>query len=349
MRRAGLSRRLRFAAFLLLSLLCLLLLGMGGFMLVEDVSPVEALYLTIGTLTTVAPFHLTEGGRVFAILLILSGFGLVAATAAFVGNLFLDGQALELYRRRKMRKELGKHSDHYVICGFGQMGQIVTAELMRNGVSVVVIDTDEQAVLRCRELGAPAIRRDAMEEESLAEAGVERARGVISVVNRDADNVFIVVTARALNPEVFISARASSRGVEKKLYLAGANHVVSPYASAAMRITQNILRPTITDFMEQAVSGREVELELEELCIPESAPFAGKSLMESNIRNDFDLIVVAIKRGDGKRIYNPASLEPIHAGDTLIAIGPRANMDRFHKSLYGKPRPASNGGQPIPG
>jgi voltage-gated potassium channel len=177
-----------------------------------------------------------------------------------------------------------------------------------------------------------------MEEENLLQAGVERAKGLISVVNRDADNVFIVLTARALNPDLFICARASSKGVEKKLFRAGADHVVSPYASAAMRITQNILRPTITDFLELALSGEGVELALEELHIPEDSSFVEQSLMDSNIRDEFDLIVVAIKRADGTRIYNPSSLELVHAGDILIAIGPQGNMDRFYEKVYGQPR-----------
>ncbi|MFP4532413.1 MAG: potassium channel family protein [Desulfobacterales bacterium] len=179
------------------SLVCLFLFGMCGYMLVEERTPVEAMYLTIGTLTTVAPFELSDGGRIFAILLIISGFGLVAATAALLGNMFLDGNTLELYRRRKVRKKLKNFTDHYVVCGHGQVGQIVTAELLGSGMPLVVIDNDERAILKCKELGVAHLRRDAMEEESLKEAGVERAKGLISVVNRDADNVFIVLTARA--------------------------------------------------------------------------------------------------------------------------------------------------------
>jgi len=320
----------------LFSLVCLFLFGMCGYMLVEERTPVEAMYLTIGTLTTVAPFELSDGGRIFAILLIFFGFGLVAATAALLGNMFLDGNTLELYRRRKVRKKLKNFTDHYVVCGHGQVGQIVTAELLGSGMPLVVIDNDERAILKCKELGVAHLRRDAMEEESLKEAGVERAKGLISVVNRDADNVFIVLTARALNSDMSIFARASSKGVEKKLFRAGANYVVSPYASAALRITQNILRPTITDFLDSTISGKEIELAIEELEIPERASFVGKPMMDANIRNEFDLIIVAIKRADGTRIYNPSSLELIHAGDTLVFVGPQTNIDQFIEKIHGK-------------
>lgn len=250
---------------------------MFGYMWLEKISPIEALYLTIGTLTTVSPFTLTDSGRLFAIILIIFGFGLIAATAGFLGNMLLDGNWIEIYRRREVTKELKTYDNHYVICGHGQMGQIVAAELLRNEMSIVVIDNDEESIVRCKELGIAHLERDAMEEENLIEAGVERAKGLISVVNRDADNVFIVLTARALNPDIFICARASSKGVEKKLFRAGANHVVSPYASAAIRITQNILRPTITDFLELSLSGQGIELELEELKIPDYAPMVNKT------------------------------------------------------------------------
>lgn len=343
------SSRSRYAVLLLIALACLFLFGMSGYIVVEKVTPLEALYLTIGTLTTVAPFELSDSGRLFAIFLIIFGFGLVAATAAFIGNMFMDANTIELYRRRKVRKKLQNFTGHYVICGHGQMGQIVTAELFGKDLPLVVIDNDENAILRCRELGAAHLKRDAMEEENLIEAGVERAKGLISVVNRDADNVFIVLTARALNPDMFICARASSKGVEKKLFRAGANHVVSPYASAAMRITQNILRPTITDFLDTAISGKGIDLVMEELKIPENSPFAETSLMESNIRNDFDLIIVAIKRADGTRIYNPSSLELIHAGDTLVFIGPQANMDRFFEKIHGKSRNSKNANHVMSG
>ena len=326
----------KYAALLLLSLVGLFLFGMCGYMVVEDRTPVEALYLTIGTLTTVAPFELSPGGRMFAIFLIVFGFGLVAAVAALLGNMFLDGQTLEVYRRRKVRKKLKTFSDHYVVCGHGQVGQIVTAELLESGLPLVVIDNNESAILQCKELGVAHLRRDAMEEASLVEAGVEKAKGLISVVNRDADNVFIVLTARALNPDMAIFARASSKGVEKKLFRAGANYVVSPYASAALRITQNILRPTITDFLDSTISGKEIDLVIEEAEIPETAPFVGKSMMDANIRNNFDLIIVAIKRADGTRIYNPSSLELIHAGDRLIFVGPQININQFLEQINGK-------------
>ncbi len=330
----SLTRKIRFAKLLFLSLLLLFLVGIIGFMVLEKLSVIEAMYLTIGTLTTVAPFELHDEGRLFSMFLIMVGFGLIAAMAAFIGNILMDVNGLALYRRRKLQKKIDKMRGHYIICGHGQIGQIVAAELHQHGKDIVVLERDEHAASRCREEGITYLTQDATDESALINAGIERAHSLISLVNRDADNVFIVVTARALNQDIFISARANSRGVENRLYHAGANHVVSPYASAAVRIIQNMLRPTVSDFLGSAIDNKEeLRLEMEEILVPKNASFAGKALMDSNIRNEFDLIVVAIKRLDGSRVFNPSSLEPINIGDTLITIGPQANIDLFLEKL----------------
>ncbi len=317
-------------------------MGISGYMLLEEISFLEALYMTIGTLTTVSPFTLSTAGKIFSILLLVVGFGLVAATAGYLGNLLLDENWVELHRRRKVQKSLKNYSNHYIICGHGQMGQRIVKELHSYQKPVVIIDNNEEVLIRCKELGIPHLDKDAMEEEALIEAGVKRAKGLVSVVNQDADNVYIVLTARALNPDLFICARASSKGVESKLQRAGANRIVSPYASAAMRITQNILRPSATDFMELALSGEGIELELEELQIPRNSPFEREKIDSNKIREDFDLIIVALMLPDGNWIYNPPLQRQIQVEDTVIAIGPQANMDKFYEYIYGLPRITHN-------
>ncbi|MFO7803497.1 MAG: potassium channel protein [Desulfovermiculus sp.] len=339
MKQSYYRRKNRYACALLLSILGIILLGTLGYMCLEGIPPLQALYMAIGTLTTISPFALSDNGKIFSIILLILGFGLVAASAAFLGNLLLEGSWVELYRRRKVAKRLKSFSDHYIICGHGQVGKRVVKELHRNQKPIVVIDNNEEVLLRCKEMGVPHLDKDAMDEETLIEAGVERAKGLVSVVNRDADNVYIVLTARSLNPSLFICARASSKGVESKLIRAGADRVVSPYASAAMRITQNILRPSVNEFLEMALSGEGIELDLEELHIPGEAPFKDEETIDSNkIREEFDLIVVAIMRQDSTWIYNPSMQEPIHKQDTVIAIGPKQNMDYFFQYLYGTSR-----------
>ena len=330
-------RKNRHALFLVLAIVVIIGVGTVGYMVLEGISPLRALYMAIGTLTTISPFHLSSKGQVLSIFLLFAGFGLVAAFAGYMGNLMLDGRWIEMYRSRQMQKVLKDFSDHYIVCGNGQVGKRVVRELQRSQKPVVVIDNDSEVLRRCRDIGVPHLDMDAMEEDTLIAAGVERAKGLVAVVNRDADNVYIVLTARSLNPELFIYARASSKGVEGKLVRAGANRVVSPYASAAMRITQNILRPSVNDFLEKALSTDGMELELEELLVPgetDSEPMDTES-----IKKWFDVIVVALMRPDNTWIYNPSPAVPIQVQDTIIAIGPKKNIDRFFQYLYGAPRP----------
>ncbi|WP_448383280.1 potassium channel family protein [Desulfosoma sp.] len=312
--------------------------GVAGYMQLCDYTFVEALYMTVITLTTVGFTEvrpLDETGRIFTIVLITGGVSLIAYHIAAFGQMFVEGTLLEVYRRHRVKKKLQGIQDHYIICGYGQMGKYIVDQLVRHGVPLVVIEVDEAALTRLQELGIPHLAGDAKEEENLYAAGILQAKGLVAVVHSDTDNVFIVLTARDLNRNLFICARAGSPGTEKRLLKAGADRVVSPYASGAMRIAQNILRPTVTDFLELAISGEGMELSMEELVIPEGADLAGKDLMHSGIRSDFNLIVVAIKRPDGLMIYNPSPREHLRVGDTLIAIGPRDNLDRFTEKLYG--------------
>ena len=234
-----------------------------------------------------------------------------------------------------MQKKLAQISNHYIICGYGQMGKIIVQQLLSHGIPVVVIENDEKVAVELSEANVPYLIGDATEEERLLEAGIQRAAGLVATAAKDTDNVFIVLTARDLNKDLFISARAGSPGTEKRLIKAGADRVVSPYASGALRIAQNIIRPTVTDFLELALSGEGMELSMEELRLIPGTKLIGKTLVESGIRSEFNLIIVAIKRRDGRMIYNPNPNELFQEEDILIAIGPQENLSRFTKDLYG--------------
>jgi voltage-gated potassium channel len=329
--------------FFIVALSSLFILGFGvsGYMIIAGYSFLDALYMTVITLTTVGYSEvrpLDTDGRLFTIILIMVGVGFVAYHVAYVGQMIIEGSFLEVYRRRRVRQRLTRMKDHYIICGFGQMGRYIVRQLLRHQVPMVVIETDEAQAGELQELGVPFLIADAKEEENLLAVGIRQAKGLVAVVHSDTDNVFIVLTARDLNRDLFICARASSSGTEKRLRKAGANRVVSPYASGAMRIAQNILRPTVTDFLELALSGDGMELSMEELVIPPGADLIGKDLLHSGIRSDYNLIIVAIKRREGSMIYNPSPREVLELGDTLVAIGPRENLDRFATALFGTSR-----------
>jgi voltage-gated potassium channel len=331
-----LSTTLRRVVFLIFLSSLLMVFGVSGYILIAGYTFLEGLYMTVITLATVGYGEvrpLDPAGRIFTIVLILMGAGFLTYSLIYITQLLFDPNLIELYRRRRLKKELLQLTDHYIICGYGQMGQIIVKELINRKVPVVVIDSDDSLVVRFREQAILHLTADATEEENLVAAGIGRAKGLVAVVNKDTDNVFIVLTARDLNKDLRIFARAGSPSTYKRLLKAGADRVVSPFATGAHRIAQNILRPTVTDFLELALSTEGLELSLEEIVIPNDAEIVGKELMHSGIRSQYNLIVVAVKRRDGSMIYNPSPHELLEGGDILIAIGPQENLDSFAREI----------------
>jgi voltage-gated potassium channel len=325
----------RITVIVILSIL-LTAFGTAGYMLVQDYSFIEALYMTILTLSTVGftEVHpLDNSGRIFTMILILLGVSFVAFSLAYFSQILLDGNLLETYRRRRLKKKLDQLENHYIVCGYGEMGQIIVGELLKHKIPVVIIESDESVLARLREKDLAFLSGNATDEENLISAGIRRAKGLVSLVTKDSENVFIVLTARDLNKDLLIFARASSPGTDKRLLKAGADRVVSPYAIGAIRIAHNILRPTVTDFLELALSGEGMGLGMEEIRIPDSSKLAGVELMGSGIRSNYDLIVVAIKRAGGAMIFNPPPQETLQAGDILVAVGALENLSRFGQAL----------------
>lgn len=324
--------------------ICILLIGFGtaGYIILQGYTFVEALYMTIITLSTVGfaevqPLDTT--GRIFTIILILMGVSFIAFSLAYLSQILLDGNLLETYRRRKLGKKLDQMENHYIVCGYGEMGEIIVDELHKHKVPVVVVESDESVLARLREKNFLHFAGDATDEQNLLAAGIQRAKGLVSVVTRDSENVFIVLTARDLNKKLLIYARAGSPGTDKRLLKAGANRVVSPYAIGAARIAYNILRPTVTDFLELALSGEGMDLGMEEIRIPDNSKLVGMELVASGIRSNYDLIVVAIKRAEGTMVFNPPPRERFQAGDILVAIGAVENLSRFGRELCGNGYP----------
>lgn len=329
------GRRLIIIAILFVLLMAF---GTAGYMYLQSYSFVEAFYMTAITLSTVGFTEvrpLDDTGRLFTVVLIMMGVGFVAFSLAYFSQILLDGNLLEAYRRRRLKQQLDQLENHYVVCGYGQMGQIIVRELQKFKIPVVVIEKEDAVLLRLKEKGILHLAGDATDETNLVNAGVQKAKGLVTVVNKDSENVFIVLTARDLKRDLLIFARASTAGADKRLLKAGATRVVSPYAIGAIRLAHNIVRPTVTDFLELALSGEGLELSMEELSIPEDSKLVGTDLIRSGIRSHYDIIVVAIKRADGAMIFNPASQEVFRAGDILIAIGSTGNLTRFGQELLG--------------
>ncbi len=315
-----------------------LFVGTIGYVIIEGWSFSDALYMTIITITTVGFGEVREvsgAGRIFTIFIIFLGMGIIAYIVGMAAQVMVDFQVRSIIGRRKLGLKMKSIKDHYIICGFGRIGKIICRELKTRKIPMVVIDNAPEArqVLEAEEI--PFIHDDATNEEVLIEAGVERARGLISVVASDADNLFITMTARGLNPGAFILARADEEKTEKKLIRAGADKVVMPYLIGGQQMAQFITKPAVTDFLDFIVHNREMDLEIEELLVNEGSRLNNVTLMDSGIRRDMDVILVAIRKKDGEMRFNPSSETRIESGDILISLGKNADLERLAAILSG--------------
>jgi voltage-gated potassium channel len=317
--------------WVILWLILILIVGSVGYVVLEGWSFFEGLYMTVISLTTVGFGEVRPlgfAGRVFTILLIFSGIGLMFYVVSAITQMVVEGQFRDVFGRRLLQRAIRTVKDHYIICGFGRIGEVIARELHHNGIPIVVVDNDPERLPVLERSGYLHIFGNATQEDILLAAGLERAKGLVAVCSSDADNVYIVLTARSLNPGLNIVARAGEPGSEQKLLRAGANEVISPYELGGHRMAQTILRPTVVDFMDMAL-GEGIDLSLEEIPVSGKAQLIGVPLKDSGIRQKLDLIIVAIKRLDGTMLFNPQPDTVILQGDTLIALGSKANLDKL--------------------
>lgn len=310
--------------------------GCLGYILIEGWDPLEALYMTIISLTTVGFMEvhpLSPSGRVFTIFLLVFGVGFILYFLGSIAKIMVEGTVRDVWGRRKLEKQISQMKGHYIICGFGRIGRTVTQLLKEKPLPVVVIEKDPEAVPFFQEKKIPFILGEATSEENLKRAGIERAKGLVAAASSDADNVYITLAARGMNPGLFILARAAEDYSVNQLLRAGADKVVSPYEIGARRMAYSILRPTVIDFIELAMHDQNLDLQMEELTVQERSEIKEQTLMESAIRRTFDLIVVAIKKKSGEMIFNPSPQAKIQVGDTLVLLGNRENLNRLEKKL----------------
>ncbi len=328
-----LMRRLSVSGVLLLIILAL---GTFGYMLIEDAGFLDSLYMTIITITTVGydeTFPLGTQGRIFTIFLILIGVGFVLYVFSKITEDVLEGGLQKSIGRMKMKKRVARLRDHLIVCGYGRIGKVICKILEENNRSFVVIEKNPHKIQAIADRGHLVLEGEASDDHILKAAGIEKAKGLIAVVSSDADTVYITLSARGIRPDVFIMARSSGEeGAETKLIRAGANKVLSPYFIGATRMAQQLVRPTVIDFIDLAVHGGELGLRLEEMVV-QSPQLAGKSLMDSGIRKDHDLIVVAIKREHGEMMFNPNPGTIINVSDTLVVLGGQENIKALEREV----------------
>ena len=329
---------LRNLRFIVVGLGALVVVGTLGFHLLEGWPLFDGLYMVITTLTTVGykeVHDLSPAGRVFNLFLISTGVGLSFLGIGFLTQALLEFELGKFVGRRRMEREIGRLSGHYIICGAGRVGRSVARELSARPTPFVVIENNPNKAERCPDW--PVLVADATQDEALRQARIEHARGLVAAATSDATNIFIVLTARSLNSKLKIIARASEEGSEKHLKTAGADAVISPYQFAGHRIAQTFLRPNVLDFLDIA-TGRDdkLEVEIEEVYVGADSQLAGVTIGESMIHKKMRVIILAIKRGGVDMRFNPAAADRIQGGDFLIAVGEAQNLRQLEQAAAGR-------------
>ncbi len=328
------SGRIKRASILVLTVMAI---GIAGYILIEDMTFTQAFYMTIITIATVGfreVKELSTGGQYFTIFIILCGVGTLFYFVTSLFEVMLEGLFGEAIGRRRMTQRIKALRDHVIICGFGRVGENVCREFQRAGRDFVVVEKDEETVERAMEEGFLAVKGDATHVEILEEAGVARAKGLVSALHTDADNLFVTLTARTINPRIFIVTRCVYPKSTEKLIYAGADRVISPYLLSARRMANLILRPNISDFLDVVVRAEDVEFRVEEMRLERDSPYAGKTIGEANIKTETGVLVLALRGKDSREFdTNPGSDTRLNEGDTLIVMGTKSQLDNFQKRM----------------
>ena len=310
------------------------LLGAAGIFLLED-SPdehwtfVDALYQSVITVTTVGlteAHELNQVGRLFTIVLAVVGFGVYTYMAAFVAQYLITGELQGIWGRRRMQRRIDDLHEHFIVCGFGRMGHQVAGDLRREKHDVVVIDLHEDALQAAVDAGYSVVHGDAGNDNVLERAGIKRARSLLSVIDSDAENIMVTLSARALNEKLFIIARANAEMTESKLISAGANRVIWPYGISGRRMAQMAVRPNVVEFLEFVTHDRELELWLEELTVAFGSALDGSEIGGAAIREKTGANVVAMRLRTDEMVVSPPPTAKVQAGDILIALGTREQL-----------------------
>ena len=326
-------RGIRIAVILLL---LTLVFGTVGFAAIEGMSWFDAFYMTVITISTVGFSEikpLSAFGRLITIFIISTGIAIGAYAIGSLLKMFIEGELARTFGRRKLEKDISVLKEHFVICGFGRIGAIICEELQSENIPFVIIEEDPAKNEELEQNRYLYLNMDATSEEALLKAGIQSAKGLVSAVGADAHNVFITLTAKGLRPDIFILSRASDVRNEAKLIKAGASRVVSPYVLGGRRMAEVLKRPTVVDFIDIAMANRHLGLMMEEARVGSSSHLIGKNLIESRLRQDYGVIIVAIKKESDEMVFNPMPEERLDSGDVIVCIGKKENLEGMNDIL----------------
>src|SRR5262245_30978430 len=332
------SRNLPGLQIAILGVLVAIVVGTIVFYEIEGWSLLDSLYVTAQTVTTVGYGDITPrttAGRAFATLFMMVGVGVVLYALTATVQSIVQSELVATFGQRRLTRKMSKLRNHFIICGAGRVGGHLIRSLQGNDDLFLVIEKDPQKVAELMDVHVPVLVRDATLEEILHEAGVDHARGLAACLPNDADNVYVVLTARDLNPKLHIVARAAEEQAEAKLIRAGANRVVAPTIIGGHRMAVALTKPAVGDFLD-SVTANDLELGFDQLEIEPASTLEGRKLSETNIRSDLDIVVVSICRSNGEVIFNPTAEAVIQGGDMLIAIGKAEALIKLHGLARGQ-------------
>jgi voltage-gated potassium channel len=335
----GVSRSPNPARHLVLAVMAvavMVALGTLGYILIEGWPAFDAFYMTVTTVATVGyqEIHpLSQAGRVFTIILIISGVGTLFYLLGNLARLLLEGELKDIFGRYRSEGKMKAMTNHYIVCGYGRMGKRICKELSAKPLPFVVIDKNPDVIAALEREDLMVIEGDATQDDVLIRAGIERAKGVVSVVNTDTENLYIVLTARGLNKDLYIVARAGDEGSEHKLMRAGANRVSSPYHIGGMQMAQALIRPAVLDFLELATQSEHLDLQMEELTVEKGSRFDGRAACDCGLADDRGLVLIAVKRLSGHLEFNPGPQVLLAGGDKLIVLGQPESLKRLESVI----------------
>ena len=333
------SRLARRLFYILVAIGATLTIGTVGFSLVGGYSVFDAFYLTLTTMTTVGyGDRFSHAGRVFNAFLIMFGVTTIFIAIGAMTQTIIEFELGDALGKRRNKRMIDKLKDHYIICGFGRVGRGAAAELQHAEMPFVVVDSLPERVERAMLSGMLAVAADATRDETLRQVGIERARGLVAALATDADNLFVLLSAKGLNPKLYVAARAAEESAEEKMRRAGADAVFAPYSITGHRLAQSLLRPHVVQFLDFTTKDVAMDISIEQVRVSVGSEVAAKTIREMQLRRNMGVIVMAIRRRDGNMLFNPPADTAIESGDFLIVMGKQSDLTALEELADGSHR-----------